>query len=82
VTHLFIVNPLFGERMDNLFATHPATETRLAALLAMADSPTAGGARPSSVPRVGGATHPAGPVGPGGEAKRRHRLPFLLLLCR
>ena len=30
--HLFIVNPLSGERMDNLFATHPATENRVAAL--------------------------------------------------
>jgi heat shock protein HtpX len=30
--HLFIVNPLSGERMDNLFATHPATENRIAAL--------------------------------------------------
>src|SRR5690606_35302167 len=25
---LFIVNPLTGERMDNLFSTHPATENR------------------------------------------------------
>lgn len=34
--HLFIVNPLSGRRMDNLFATHPATENRIAALEAMA----------------------------------------------
>jgi heat shock protein HtpX len=38
---LFIVNPLTGERMDNLFSTHPATENRIAALREMA---TAGGA--------------------------------------
>ena len=31
--HLFIVNPLSGARMDNLFATHPATENRIAALM-------------------------------------------------
>lgn len=31
--HLFIVNPLSGERMDNLFSTHPATENRIAALV-------------------------------------------------
>jgi heat shock protein HtpX len=31
-SHLFIVNPLSGERMDNLFATHPSTENRIAAL--------------------------------------------------
>ena len=30
--HLFIVNPLSGMRMDNLFSTHPATENRIAAL--------------------------------------------------
>jgi heat shock protein HtpX len=30
--HMFIVNPLSGQRMDNLFSTHPATENRIAAL--------------------------------------------------
>jgi heat shock protein HtpX len=30
--HLFIVNPLSGERMDSLFSTHPAMENRIAAL--------------------------------------------------
>ena len=35
--HLFIINPLHGERMDSLFSTHPATESRIAALQAMAD---------------------------------------------
>src|SRR5258708_21868396 len=25
--HLFIINPLSGERMDNLFSTHPSTES-------------------------------------------------------
>jgi heat shock protein HtpX len=29
---LFIINPLSGARMDNLFTTHPATENRIAAL--------------------------------------------------
>ena len=29
---LFIINPLSGARMDNLFSTHPATENRVAAL--------------------------------------------------
>ena len=28
--HLFIINPLSGERMDNLFSTHPGTENRIA----------------------------------------------------
>jgi heat shock protein HtpX len=30
--HLFIVNPLSGARMDNLFSTHPNVENRLARL--------------------------------------------------
>jgi heat shock protein HtpX len=34
--HLFIVNPLSGARMDNLFSTHPNVENRVAALEAMA----------------------------------------------
>ncbi|MGE0502409.1 MAG: zinc metalloprotease HtpX [Rhizobiaceae bacterium] len=33
--HLFIINPLSGERMDNLFSTHPATDNRVAALVEM-----------------------------------------------
>ncbi len=35
--HMFIINPLSGERMDNLFTTHPATENRIAALKSMAE---------------------------------------------
>jgi len=42
--HLFIVNPLSGERMDNLFSTHPSTENRIAQLTALAEEwGTAGG---------------------------------------
>ena len=33
---LFIINPLSGARMDNLFATHPATQNRIAALQQLA----------------------------------------------
>ena len=33
--HMFIINPLSGERMDNLFSTHPNTDNRIAALEAM-----------------------------------------------
>src|SRR5262249_61727137 len=29
--HLFIVNPLTGQRMDNLFSTHPSTQNRIPA---------------------------------------------------
>jgi heat shock protein HtpX len=34
--HMFIINPLHAHKHDNLFATHPATENRIAALRAMA----------------------------------------------
>lgn len=34
--HMFIINPLSGERMDNLFSTHPNTENRIARLKEMA----------------------------------------------
>jgi heat shock protein HtpX len=34
--HLFIINPLSGYGMDNLFSTHPSTENRIAALEAIA----------------------------------------------
>lgn len=40
--HLFIINPLTGEKMDNLFSTHPATENRISAL--MDQAATTGGA--------------------------------------
>ncbi len=36
--HMFIVNPLSGARMDNLFSTHPRTENRVAALRQLAAS--------------------------------------------
>jgi heat shock protein HtpX len=64
--HLFIVNPLSGARMDNLFSTHPATENRIAALMAMArefgvQSPAA---RPSvALPKVGTTGRQRGPWG-------------------
>jgi heat shock protein HtpX len=62
--HMFIINPLSGERMDNLFSTHPATENRIAALRAMSqdfhDRPTE---RPSApAPARPDATN-AGPWG-------------------
>jgi heat shock protein HtpX len=36
MAHLFIINPLSGQRMDNLFSSHPATENRVAELQKMA----------------------------------------------
>jgi heat shock protein HtpX len=47
--HMFIINPLSGARMDNLFSTHPRTANRVAALEKLAASM---GALPGSGPRV------------------------------
>jgi heat shock protein HtpX len=56
--HLFIINPLSGARMDNLFSTHPDTGNRIRALMAMADgggfgrrSPEPAAAGPWTAPR-------------------------------
>jgi heat shock protein HtpX len=57
--HMFIINPLSGQRMDNLFSTHPSTENRIAALQQIAGDlgvsaepasagPWAGGSRRAS----------------------------------
>jgi len=42
--HLFIVNPLSGPRMDNLFSTHPNVENRIARLDELAARMGQGGA--------------------------------------
>lgn len=42
--HMFIINPLHAHKRDSLFATHPATENRVAALQQMA-GPGAGSPR-------------------------------------
>lgn len=46
--HLFIVNPLSGERMDKLFSTHPATENRISRLVALANEWGTGSGGPAS----------------------------------
>jgi len=59
--HLFIINPLSGARMDNLFATHPATENRIAALQQIAAHMGQGGHEGEPAPQ---------PPGPWGSARR------------
>jgi heat shock protein HtpX len=63
--HMFIVNPLSGARMDNLFSTHPATENRVAALqqLAQEMGTSFRGAAPARTTRP--STPSAGPWGGG-----------------
>jgi heat shock protein HtpX len=48
--HMFIVNPLSGHGMDNLFSTHPATENRIAALQELAQAMGGAGAEPARSP--------------------------------
>ncbi|EGF91974.1 peptidase family M48 family protein [Asticcacaulis biprosthecium C19] len=51
--HMFIINPLNGCHMDNLFSTHPATENRVKALIALSLSlkrSADGGTSTTSVP--------------------------------
>lgn len=43
MAHMFIVNPLTGQGMDNLFSTHPNVENRLAALEQLASQMGIGG---------------------------------------
>src|SRR6476620_684730 len=45
--HMFIINPLSGHGMDNLFTTHPSTENRIAALQQLAAQMGARGGTPS-----------------------------------
>ena len=45
--HLFIINPLNGRSMDNLFSTHPNTANRIEALHALADTWQAEAVAPS-----------------------------------
>ena len=72
--HLFIINPLHGERMDSLFSTHPATENRIAALQAMAEEMDRAPAQPGAArtPRPAATEGPApgeaASAGPWGSA--------------
>ena len=62
--HMFIVNPLSGARMDNLFSTHPRTENRVAALEQLAARMGQGGGGWSAPARP---TQAPGPWGTGGK---------------
>jgi heat shock protein HtpX len=69
--HMFIINPLSGHGVDNLFTTHPSTENRIAALQQLAAEMGAGGGMPSvgtggNYPRRSPWGRPSGPRGPWG----------------
>ncbi|MHB2168201.1 zinc metalloprotease HtpX [Alsobacter sp. R-9] len=65
--HMFIVNPLSGARMDNLFSTHPNPQNRIDALVEQAREMGAGSVHEAAPPTSSGA--PSGPW--GGHAGRR-----------
>jgi heat shock protein HtpX len=65
--HLFIINPLTGQGMDNLFSTHPNTENRIAELEKLA-------AQIGSGPLA--SSHAGAPAGPWGGASARPRGPW------
>lgn len=58
--HMFIINPLTGQGMDNLFSTHPNTENRIAALEELAQQLARDGVD------IGGPLPPAEEPGDGG----------------
>jgi heat shock protein HtpX len=55
LAHLYIINPLSGRAMDSLFSSHPATENRISALMAMTPERA-----PSFMPQVRRASGPWG----------------------
>ena len=79
--HLFIMNPLTGERMDNLFSTHPAAANRIAALQEMARSgafsvqASQSGFAPSGAASPSAASLPVSPSGATRAAAPQPRTP-------
>jgi heat shock protein HtpX len=76
--HLFIINPLTGQGMDNLFSTHPNTDNRIAELEKLAAEL---GAQPppfvsSEAPTTGSPWATSGASGPWGSTPNRPRGPW------
>jgi heat shock protein HtpX len=75
--HLFIVNPLAGRGMDNLFSTHPSTDNRIAALQRLAQEMGEGGFGRDGLGQQGFGqrpsvpSYPARPGGPWGQTGSR-----------
>jgi heat shock protein HtpX len=65
--HVFIINPLTGQGVDNLFSTHPNTENRIAELLALAREMGVTGSGGSMAPRISQSEEP-GPWSRGAGA--------------
>ncbi len=71
--HMFIINPLTGAGMDNLFSTHPDTGNRIAALMEQAQAMGVGGsaAAPSFTGQAGGSPWNQPEGGPWGSEPRQ-----------
>ena len=75
--HMFIINPLSGMRMDNLFSTHPAAENRIAALQEIARQMGAGRGPGGSAGFGRPAPSQSAPQGPwGGQSGGRRSGPW------
>ncbi|HEY8579550.1 MAG TPA: zinc metalloprotease HtpX [Beijerinckiaceae bacterium] len=69
MAHMFIVNPLTGQGVDNLFSTHPNVENRIAALDRLAQE--MGVAQSFSGRAYGDYSTPSSPTGPWNGAADR-----------
>lgn len=76
--HLFIVNPLTGRGVDNMFSTHPNTENRIAELAKLArEMGILNGEYRPSAPSIGQSEQPAGPwSAEGGRSRSARRGPW------
>lgn len=72
MAHLYIVNPLAGDRMDNLFATHPDVNNRIAALQKLAAELRT---RDVDYPEVATPASPQRRYAPGPHGGRAWRVP-------
>ena len=69
--HLFIINPLRLGGVDNLFRTHPRTEDRIRALLALEQEGVGAALRPAAACAMAACRAPAAGAGRGREAAHR-----------
>jgi heat shock protein HtpX len=64
--HMFIINPLSGQGMDNLFSTHPSTQNRVQELQRLAAETGMRGDRVRTSAATAAPRGPSGPSGPSG----------------
>ncbi|NKB51563.1 MAG: zinc metalloprotease HtpX [Rhizobiaceae bacterium] len=70
--HLFIINPLNGRSMDNLFSTHPDTQNRIAALHQLAEDWAQPSPDETSQPQKSEPSHTSQPSEPEREVFGRN----------